>query len=164
MSEQKTHWKKNNDSRYISGEDLMSGLKGLRNEMLVCIEKFNDTDSFDQNTQQKTIVTGLYLKELHGVSLYKPVVLNNTNAKNLTSFFNSPFMEDWIGKPVLMYAQADKRHGYVVRFRKYNPPILHPNSENFNKCKQAIKDGKVTIELIKMKYQVSVELEKELLS
>lgn len=45
---EKTHWKKNNDSNFISGEDLISGLKGLKPEMVVVIEKFNDAESFDQ--------------------------------------------------------------------------------------------------------------------
>ncbi len=160
MTEQKTHWKKNNDSRYISGEDLKGGLKGLKPEMLVTIEKFNDTDSFDQKSQQSITVTGLFLKEVGGSSLYKPTILNNTNAKVLTNITGSAFMEDWLNKPVLMYAQADKRHGHVVRFRKYNPPVLIPDSENFKACKKAVESGSFTVAQIKLKYNVSPELEK----
>ncbi len=119
--ENKTHWKKNLDSRYISGEDLISGLHGLKPEMVVTIERFNDAETFDQNTQQKLVKTGFYLREVGGNMLHKPIILNNTNAKYCEKEFKTPFMEDWIGKPIVLYAQADKRFGHVARFKKYYP-------------------------------------------
>lgn len=117
-----THWKKNNDSRYISGEDLKSGLKGLKPEMVVTITKFDDTETFDQNSQQKLMRTGFWLKELNGSDIYKPVILNNTNAKFCIGEFKSEFMEHWLNKPLILWAQPDKRHGFVARFKKYYPP------------------------------------------
>lgn len=161
---EKTHWRKNNDSRYISGEDLKSGLNGLKPEMLVVIEKFNDTDSFDKKTQQKTIVTGLFLKEIGGKSLYKPVILNKTNGKFFEKEMGSAFMDDWLNKPVMLYCQPDSRHGFVVRFKKFNPPNLILNSENFTKCKEAIKSGNFTIEQIKLKYTLTAEVEAALIA
>lgn len=119
-----THWKKNNDSRYISGEDLKSSLKGLKPEMNVIIEKFDDTETFDQNNQQKITRTGFFLREIGGALLYKPVILNNTNAKFCIKEFGSEFMEHWLGKPFTLFAMPDKRHGYVARFKKYYPPQI----------------------------------------
>jgi len=117
-----THWKKNNDSKYISGEDLKSGLKGLKPEMVVIIDRFEDAETFDQNNQKKILKTGFHLKELNGTAVYKPVILNNTNASFCVKEFGSEFMEHWIGKPFVLYAQADKRHGFVARFKKYYAP------------------------------------------
>lgn len=125
----KTHWKKNNDSRYISGEDLHSGLNGLLPEMAVIIIRFEDAETFDQSNNKTIIKTGLYLATLDNKPIYKPVILNNTNAKFCVKEFNSEFMEDWIGKPIVLYAQADRRHGYVARFKKYyanQKPIEQP--------------------------------------
>lgn len=124
-NEKLTHWKKNNDPRYISGEDLKDGVaigKGLAPEMVVMIDSFEDSETFDQNSQKKTIKTGFWLKDLSGKRLYKPVILNNTNAAFCIKEFGSSFMEHWIGKPFVLYAQADKRHGFVARFKKYFPP------------------------------------------
>jgi len=157
---EKTHWKKNNDSNFISGEDLISGLKGLKPEMIVVIEKFNDAESFDQKKQSKITVSALYLKEVNGGSLYKPVILNKTNAKFFVKETNSDFVDDWINKPVVVYAQKDARHGYVVRFKKYVFPILQPNTSEFEKCKLAIEKSGYTIDQIRQKYQVSSEVEK----
>lgn len=117
-----THWKKNNDSRYISGEDLQAELHGLRKEMVVVIEKFEDAETFDQASNQKAIKTGFWLKELNGTKVYKPVILNNTNADFCRKEFNSDYMEHWIGKPFVLYAKPDKRHGFVARFKKYYAP------------------------------------------
>lgn len=121
-TENLTHWKKNNDSRYISGEDLRSGLHGLKPEMVVVIEKFEDAETFDQTKNAKVVKTGFYLKELNGAKVYKPVILNNTNAKFCRQEFNSEYMEHWLNKPFVLYAMADKRHGFVARFKKYFAP------------------------------------------
>jgi hypothetical protein len=121
--EKLTHWKKNNDSRYISGEDLHDGIsinKGLKPEMVVVIDSFQDSETFDQNNQKNVVKTGFFLKELDsGKPLYKPVILNNTNADFCIKEFGSQYMEHWIGKPFILYAKPDKRHGHVARFKKY---------------------------------------------
>ena len=125
MENNLTHWKKNNDPKYISGEDLKKGVeigKGLKPEMIVYIHKFEDSETFDQTKQSKTIKTGFYLKELDGKDVYKPVILNNTNASFCIKEFGSEYMEHWLNKPFVLYAQADRRHGFVARFKKYYPP------------------------------------------
>lgn len=133
MSDEKlTHWKKNNDPKYISGEDLKDGIaigKGLAPEMVVMIDRFEDSETFDQNSQKKVIKTGFWLKTLDGKKLYKPVILNNTNANFCIKEFGSSFMEHWIGKPMILYALPDKRHGYVARFKKYYPPATVSDTE-----------------------------------
>jgi hypothetical protein len=128
MSETLTHWKKNNDSRYISGEDLKHGeslAKGLRPEMVVYIESFENMETFDQNEQKKVVKTGFIMRELIGnKQLYKPVILNNVNAAFCIKEFKSEFMEHWLNKPLVLYAMPDKRHGFVARFKKYFPPAI----------------------------------------
>lgn len=160
---EKTHWKKNNDSNFISGEDLNSELKGLKKEMTVMIEKFNDAESFDQNKQAKIVVSALYLKDLTGKPLYKPVILNKTNARFFIKETNSEFMDDWLNVPVTLYAQVDKRHGFVVRFKKFLKTELIKDSENFKNCKLALAKSGFTIADLKKKYNISDEVEKLLL-
>lgn len=163
MTQEKTHWKKNNDSRYISGDDLQAQFHGLKPEMIVQIDRFEDAETFDQQKNSKIIKTGLFLKEVGGQLLYKPVILNKTNAKFFAKECNSDFMEDWIGHPVILHAVKDSRHGYVVRFKKYVLPVLQKDSENFAKCYDAIHKGGFTIDKIRQKYQVSAEVEKLLM-
>ena len=122
MSE-KTHWKKNLDSRYISGEDLKSGLKGLKSPIHVEVIKFDaDAEVYDQNTNSKKHKSALFLKEIDGEKLHKPVLLNKTNALFFVGLTGKEFLDDWVGAQATMFAQPDRRHGHVVRFKKYTPP------------------------------------------
>lgn len=127
MSETLTHWKKNNDSRYISGEDLKNGEvigRGLRAEMVVYIESFENMETFDQSEKKTVVKTGFNLRELNGTKLYKPVIMNNVNAKFCRKEFGSEFMEHWLNKPLVLYAMPDKTHDFVARFKKYYPPAI----------------------------------------
>jgi hypothetical protein len=159
METTKTLWKKNLDSKYISGEDLQLSNKGLKPEMVVTIERFNDDKTFDKQKNSDVIVSALYLKEVNGATLYKPVVLNRTNAKFFVKETGSDFMEDWLNKPVIVYAQKDSRHGFVVRFKSYVKPNLVKDSEMFKQAKIALEKGTATMDKIKSRYQVSTEVE-----
>ena len=159
METNKTLWKKNLDSKYISGEDLQLSNKGLKPEMVVTIERFNDDKTFDKQKNSDVIISALYLKEVNGAALYKPVVLNRTNAKFFVKETGSDFMEDWLNKPVIVYAQKDSRHGFVVRFKSYVKPNLVKDSEMFKQAKIALEKGTATMDKIKSKYQVSTEVE-----
>lgn len=148
VSKNKTYWKKNNDSRYISGEDLEYGEsmgKGLKSQMVVSIISFEDKETFDQNNQEKIIKTGLHLMDLETKKpLYKPVILNNTNGDFLEKELESYFLEDWLNKPVILYAKADRRHGHVARFRKYHTPAKPTlNDERFQKALKGIEEKTV---------------------
>lgn len=128
-TKQKTPWRKNLDKRYISGEDLLTGIemgKGLRPEMVVTIAKFEDAPAFDQKKQEEVDKTALWLKEYpSGKLLYKPVLLNVANGEFLSKEIgnNSIYADDFdVTKPVVLYAKPDKRHGHVARFKKYFPP------------------------------------------
>ena len=127
-NENKTHWKKNLDSRYISGEDLKFSLHGLSPEMSVCIRSASDVETFDQKNQTKEIATGLILFDIvKNKQLLKAVILNKTNAAFFIKETGSEFIEDWYNHNVTIYAKPDKRHNFVVRFKKYSsippPPI-----------------------------------------
>lgn len=120
---EKTHWRKNLDPRYISGEDLKNSLRGLSPEMVVYIDTMQDAPTFDQSTQKETTKTSLWLVDTKTKQrIYKPVILNVSNAKFFSKEFSSDFIEDWYGKPVVLFAQPDKRFGHVARFKHYYPP------------------------------------------
>lgn len=119
----KTHWRKNLDPRYVSGEDLKASLHGLSPEMVVAVHEMKDAPTFDQSTQKEVTKTSLWLMDLVTKKLiYKPVILNVSNAKFFAKEFSSDYIEDWYGKPVVLYALPDKRFGHVARFKHYYPP------------------------------------------
>jgi len=125
-TENKTPWRKNLDPRYISGEDLISGINGLKKEMIVTLTKFNDAPTFDQKLQKEVTSTAIWLTDYETKKLiYKPVILNVGRGEFLSKKLgnNSLFIEDFSTTiPFVMFAQADRRHGFVVRFKEYYPP------------------------------------------
>lgn len=155
----KNSWRKNLDGRYISGEDMQSKFHELRPEMIVILDKIEDAETFDQNKNAKVVKTGIWLKELNGTAVYKPAILNKTNAKFFDKEFGTEDMDLWIGKTVTMFAQKDSRHGYVVRFKKYVLPVLQKDTEQFKNCYNAIHVSGFTIDKIRTKYQVSSAIE-----
>lgn len=161
---EKTHWRKNNDSKFISGEDLKASLNGLKPEMVVSIERFLDQETFDQNKNEKRVVTGLFLKEQSGKLLYKPVILNKTNAKFFVKETGSDFIDDWVGVPVTLHCVADNRHGYVVRFKKFAKLILKIGDKNFINCRKAYVSDANNLSAIKKKYNISPEVEAALIA
>lgn len=159
----KYHWKKHNDSNFIAGDDMQSSLNGLKPEMIVHISRFTEAESFDQNKQQKTMVTTLWLVSA-GKELYKPMVLNKTNAKFWIKETGSEYVDDWLNKPVILYAHKDSRHGYVVRFRKYSKEVLPISGPKFDKCREACLQEAGMIDKVKAKYVVSVDVETALMA
>ena len=125
----KTPFRKNLDKRYISGEDLQNGeelAKGLKKEMIVTLAKFNDAPAFDQKTQSEVNKTAIWLKEFpSGEMIYKPCLLNVGRAEFLSKELanNSLFIDDCdVTKPFILYAKPDRRHNFVVAFKKYYAP------------------------------------------
>lgn len=138
METQKTHWRKNLDPRYVSGEDLKNSLHGLKPEMVVCVHEMKDAPTFDQSTQKEVTKTSLWLKDLQsGQVIYKPVILNVSNAKTFAKEFNSDFIEDWYNKPIVLFAQPDKRLGHVARFKHYFPPAKITDSNAVSELNRA---------------------------
>lgn len=136
-----THWKKNIDTRYISGEDLMDGFNGLQREMVVKLVSFQDGETFDMKKQAKETRTILFFSDSSGKKLHKGVVLNKTNAKFFVKEMESPEMEDWSKKQVIMYAHKDNRHGYVVRFKRYEKSVLKEGTVDWTAALNYVKGG-----------------------
>lgn len=161
MEEKKiNHWKKNIDANFISGEDLHDSVRGLRPEMIVTFSREQDREAYDQNQNKKKVVTGVYLKDLNGNELAKPVVMNKKNGSFLAKEFGTPDMDLWPkDKPVILYAQPDARFGWVARFKKYSKPEMKIGDTNFVNCRRAYLADPKNLELIKTKYFVSAEVE-----
>lgn len=141
MAEEDIHWKKNNDSKYISGEDLHESLSGMRPEMDVVLVGFEDVETFDRNENKTLTKTGMYFKDLKtGKNLSKAMILNDGNAQEMTKIHRTPYMNRWLkdGLKVTLFAQADKRFDWVARIKKTpvrNNTDPKPILEAMKKCK-----------------------------
>ncbi len=119
-----THWRKFKDPNFINGEDIHYELAGLKTETVVYIDSINEgTEIYDQNKGKGVKVAGVYLKDVNGNPLPKPMVLNTSNSKRLRKIFGTPFADRWIGKDklVILCASPHPTCEWVVSFKEYNP-------------------------------------------
>jgi hypothetical protein len=155
MEQQLTHWKKLTNPDYLGAYELMDGSEKGK-DMVVTIDRVvrQMITGADGKKEECTVC---YLKEC------KPMILNATNQKTIQKLFNSPFIEKWSGGRMTLYVAKVKAFGDVVdalRIRSTVPPLpqlpeLTPIHEKWNGAKQAIADGKTTIEAIRKAFTLT---------
>jgi hypothetical protein len=155
---EKTHWKKWTNPDYIGTYILSPG-----EEKTVKIKKVI-----------REMVTGMNGKKEECTVAHleneKPFILNRTNCKIIAKLYNSPYIEDWPGKLITIYAAKVNAFGEEVdglRIRQNLPtpfklPDLTPTHPKWGDVATAIQNG-FTIEQVKTKYAVSPDNEKLLL-
>lgn len=98
-----THWKKLTNPNYIGAHDLQPG-----QEVKITIK-----------TVSKELVKGADGKEEQCVvakleGTQKPMILNKTNMKIISKVLDTPYIEEWSGKSVIVYSAKIKAFGEMV--------------------------------------------------
>jgi hypothetical protein len=120
----KTHWKQLVDPRFIGAYALPNG-----DDMTVTID----------HVQLETITMMGGKKEDHSIAYIKgqkPLILNVTNSKSIHKLYG-PFIEDWAGKQVTLFASTAKMGGEMVECLRIRPSVAV-------KQRQAITDDRLT--------------------
>jgi len=155
----KTHWKRLINPDYIGVYSLDEG-----KDKVVTIEKVirDMVTSIGGKKEECTIAI------LKGE---KPFILNSTNSKMIQKLYGTPYIEDWAGAKITLYASITKLKGEDVECLRIRPkipnkklPELTPTHKKWNGAIKALKDGSVTIDKIKESFTISEENEKLLLS
>ena len=104
MAEQtRTHWKKFQNLDYLGsyslepGKDLVLTIKGVKTE----------TVTGPDNRKEDCMVMSF-------TENVKPMIVNATNAKTITKLYKTPFIEEWAGKKIQLFATEVKAFGDVV--------------------------------------------------
>jgi len=136
----KTHWRKLRNPDYLGswsipdGEDLIVTILSVTNEMV------------KGSNGKEDGCTVAYLKD------QKPMIVNAKNGTMIRNILESPFIEDWIGKSVQLYATQTKVAGEWVdcfRVRDFLPKqpekrkfiLKDDDKKNFDKLKKAVSEG-----------------------
>ncbi len=146
--EELTHWKKLQNPNYIGAYSLQPNEQ--RTVQIIRVEK-QEVKSKDGSDQ----CTVAILKD------EKPFILNATNCKTLTKLFGSPYIENWVGKSIIIYAEKIKAFGEqmeALRIKNTMPtlPELTPDNPKWADAVKALIDGK-TIDKIESRYYLSNE-------
>ena len=133
MTEQtKTHWKRLINPDYIGAYALQPG-----QDMTVTIASV---------ARQQVVSTGGKKEECTVATLVgqKPLILNVTNSKAISKLYG-PFIEDWAGRQITLYASTTKMAGETVECLRVRPHVTQVkqklSDERLTKAIDAIKAG-----------------------
>ena len=148
MTEVKTHYKRLVNPHYIGAYSLDPG-----QELNVTIEKVirEQVNGADGKKEECTVA---YLKG------QKPFILNATNSKTISKALKSPYIEDWAGKTITLYAAKIKAFGEELEALRVKPtvpsrPELTPTHQKWAGAVKALQAGNTTLEAIKSAYTLS---------
>ena len=151
VEETKTHWKKLVDPRYIGAYALPNG-----DDLTVTIDV----------VQRETVTMMGGKKEDHSIMYLKgqkPMILNATNSKSIHKLYG-PFIEDWAGKQITLFASTAKMSGELVECLRIRPnvpvkvkkPITH---ERLTAALEQIKKGAYTIQKLRAQFLITDDQE-----
>lgn len=134
----KTHWKFLVNPDYIgayalpSGQDMTVTIGSVAREMVTSVGGKKEECTVARLVGQK------------------PFILNVTNSKSIAKLYG-PFIEDWAGKQITLYASTTKMAGEVVeclRVRSVAPVAQRRTltDDRLTNAIAAIKDGTFTME------------------
>ena len=106
-----THWKNNFDYKFTGAYELAPGEEKTVTILKTCKEEVNSTDG------TKKLCLVIYFKDAP-----KPMVLNKTNCKTIEKMY-TPFVENWPGKRITVFAAKVKAFGEVVEALRIRPTV-----------------------------------------
>lgn len=127
----KTHWKRLINPDYLGAYSLEEG-----QDLTVVIESVC-RDVVTGTGGKKEECTIAYLKG------QKPFILNNTNSKSIAKLYG-PYIEDWAGKPITVFASTTKLAGDTVECLRIRPVVA-------KRQKQGISDERLTAAIAQIK-------------
>jgi len=143
----KTHWKKLTNPTYLGAYDFTPGEKRI-----LTIEKVVQ-DKVKGNDGKEELCT-----ICHFVGS-KPMILNVTNCKAIAKAHGTNFIEEWSNKKVTLFVTTVSAFGQVVealRIEQIEPKEKAKISDKrFEQGRQAIVDGKTTIQSIMNSYTLT---------
>ena len=138
MQQELTHWKKLINPAYIGAYSLQPG-----EEKIVEIESVGREKVKGPDGKEDTCTVAKLKNE-------KPFILNSTNCKTLTKVFGTPYIEQWQGKKVIIYAEKIKAFGDFVEALRIRPtapmlPELNEKSAKWLGVVKAIQENRIDI-------------------
>lgn len=155
--ESKTHWKKLINPDYLGAYSL-----NPNEERTLTIKKVT-RDKVTGPGGKKTECTVLHFKENE-----KPMILNRTNAKTITSIYGTPYIEEWIGKGIIVFADKVEAFGEEVealRIKATTPelPELTKDMKAYGNAVIHVQGGG-SVEDIEKRFRVGEEMQKSIMA
>jgi len=150
----KTHWKSLVNPDYIGAYALPDG-----EDMTVTID-FVQSEEVVGTGGKKEVCTVAHLMGA------KPMILNMTNQKTIARLYG-PFIEDWAGKQITLFASTAKLAGETVECLRIRPKVAAQTKKpiqeaRFIKALESIKSGEYTTDKLRSGFALTPEQETRL--
>lgn len=115
MANTKTHWRRLHNPDYIGayalepGKDMVLTIKSVSNEMVT---------GSDGKKEECMII--------RFAEPQKPMIVNVTNAKMIEKIYKTPYIEDWAGKRIQLFADKVKAFGETFEALRIRPFVPKP--------------------------------------
>lgn len=131
--QKKTHWKMLINPDYIGAYALPNG-----QDMTVTIQRVG---------REMVTSTGGKKEECTVARLVgqKPLILNVTNQKTIARLYG-PYVEDWSGKPITLFASTTKLAGEMVECIRIRPQVMQQQPQ-----KQTLTDDRLANAIVSIK-------------
>lgn len=110
----KTHWRKLFNPEYLGAYSLDPG-----KDLIVTIKSVGQENVTGPDGKKEECTVAHF--EEHGI---KPMILNSTNSKMITKIHKTPYIEEWRGRQIQLYADKVRAFGEIVealRVRNFVP-------------------------------------------
>lgn len=148
----KTHWKRLVNPDYIGayalpdGEDLTVTIDYVQNEVV----------TGSGGKKEECMVAHLVGQ--------KPLILNMTNSKSIHKLYG-PYIEDWKGKQITLYASTTKLAGEVVECLRIRPNVVRHKQKisdaRLAKAIDSIKSNQYTVAQLRETFDLTPEQSKQ---
>lgn len=132
MNNNKTHWKNEFNYDYLGSYSLNPG-----QEMVLTIKE----------TKQEQVVGGDGKKQECFVAYFvepqKPMILNKTNCKTIAKIYNTPYIEEWVGKKIQVFASKVRAFGEETEALRIRPNAPKDNSSLIAKINAALSKQEI---------------------
>lgn len=145
----KTHYKRLMNPDYIGAYSLNEG------EDLTVVIAHVAREVITGTGGKKEECTVAHLKN------QKPMILNSTNQKSIAKLYG-PYIEDWAGKPITLFASTTKLAGDTVECLRIRPTVAKRmlpkiTDERLNAAVDKIKAGEYTAEKVRGNFTLTQE-------
>jgi len=143
----KTHWKSLINPDYLGAYSL-----GDMEELTVTIDYVQVEEITGAQGKKEYCTVARLVGE-------KPMILNVTNSKSIGKLYG-PFIEDWAGKQITLYATTTKMAGEVVECLRVRPKVAKVERRTITdkglaRAIAAMKEGTYTIAQLYQEYMLT---------
>lgn len=120
MPEQhKTHWKRMVNTDYLGAYSLEDG-----QDMVLTIHDVAPEEVNGEGGKKDTCPVAHFVEDC------KPMILNRTNMKMITKIYKSPYIQDWSGKRIQIFADVCKVKGEPTECLRIRPFIPRATAQD----------------------------------